>query len=123
MTTSLLTTKLYIPPARPELVPRPRLIERLNAGLHRKLTLISAPAGFGKTTLLSEWGAGYGRPVISADPPLSSAWLRNWRQLAELGEADLFSHWRQSSAPLGTTWHRPPSRNRERSRGSGMSSG
>ena len=38
-----------------ELVPRPRLIERLNAGLHRKLTLISAPAGFGKTTLVSEW--------------------------------------------------------------------
>jgi len=43
------------PPVRPELVSRPRLIERLNAGLHRKLTLISAPAGFGKATLLSEW--------------------------------------------------------------------
>ena len=42
MTTPLLTTKLYIPPIRPKLVPRPRLIERLNAGLHRKLTLISA---------------------------------------------------------------------------------
>jgi len=54
MATPLLTTKLYIPPGRPELAPRPRLIERLNAGLHRKLTLISAPAGFGKTTLLSE---------------------------------------------------------------------
>ena len=37
---------------------RPRLIERLNEGLHRKLTLISAPAGFGKTTLVSEWVAG-----------------------------------------------------------------
>ncbi len=49
----LLRTKLYIPPVRPELVARPRLIERLNAGLHRKLTLVSAPAGFGKTTLLS----------------------------------------------------------------------
>ena len=55
MSSPLLTTKLYIPPVRPELVSRPRLIERLNAGLHRKLTLISAPAGFGKTTLLSEW--------------------------------------------------------------------
>jgi len=54
MTISFLTTKLYIPPVRPELVPRPRLIERLNAGLHRRLTLVSAPAGFGKTMLLSE---------------------------------------------------------------------
>ena len=51
----LLTTKFYIPPTRPEFVPRPHLIERLNEGLHRKLTLISAPAGFGKTTLVSEW--------------------------------------------------------------------
>jgi len=55
MATSLLQTKLNIPPVRPELVWRPRLIERLNAGLHRKLSLVSAPAGFGKTTLLSEW--------------------------------------------------------------------
>jgi LuxR family maltose regulon positive regulatory protein len=36
-------------------VPRPRLIERLNEALHRKLTLISTPAGFGKTALVSEW--------------------------------------------------------------------
>lgn len=54
MSAPLLATKLYIPPLRPNLVPRPRLIERLKAGLHRKLTLLSAPAGFGKTTLLSE---------------------------------------------------------------------
>jgi LuxR family maltose regulon positive regulatory protein len=51
----LLTTKFYIPPTRPELVLRPRLIKQLNEGLHRKLTLISAPAGFGKTTLVTEW--------------------------------------------------------------------
>lgn len=51
----ILATKLHIPSTRPELVPRPRLVERLNEGLHRKLTLLSAPAGFGKTTLLSEW--------------------------------------------------------------------
>jgi LuxR family maltose regulon positive regulatory protein len=51
---ALLKTKLHIPPKRPELVSRPRLIERLKMGFHRKLTLVSAPAGFGKTTLLSE---------------------------------------------------------------------
>ena len=51
----LLTTKLYIPLTRPDLVLRPRLIERLNQGLYNKLTLISAPAGFGKTTLVTEW--------------------------------------------------------------------
>jgi LuxR family maltose regulon positive regulatory protein len=51
----LLATKLYIPPTRPEIVSRPRLIERLNEGLYRKLSLISAPAGFGKTTLVTEW--------------------------------------------------------------------
>ena len=54
MSTPILATKLYIPPPRPKVVPRPRLIERLNKGLHGKLTLISAPAGFGKTTLVSE---------------------------------------------------------------------
>jgi LuxR family maltose regulon positive regulatory protein len=64
----LLQTKLHLPPIRPEWVLRTRLIERLNAGLPSqsashsegrfalKLTLISAPAGFGKTTLVSEWG-------------------------------------------------------------------
>jgi LuxR family maltose regulon positive regulatory protein len=51
----LLMTKLYVPRARPTLVVRPRLIERLHAGLIGKLTLIAAPAGFGKTTLLAEW--------------------------------------------------------------------
>jgi LuxR family maltose regulon positive regulatory protein len=55
MATPLLQTKLYTPPPRPELVPGPRLLERLNAGLRRKLTLVSAPAGFGKTTVISEW--------------------------------------------------------------------
>lgn len=55
MKTPLLQTKLYIPSPRRDFVSRPRLIERLNEGLHRKLTLISAPAGFGKTTLISEW--------------------------------------------------------------------
>jgi LuxR family maltose regulon positive regulatory protein len=51
----LLKTKLFIPRPRKNLVSRPRLIDCLNAGLDKKLTLIAAPAGFGKTTLLSEW--------------------------------------------------------------------
>jgi LuxR family maltose regulon positive regulatory protein len=63
MTGSLLATKLYAPPLRPSLVPRPRLVERLNAGLDRKLVLVSAPAGFGKTTLLSEWVTGVIEPI------------------------------------------------------------
>jgi LuxR family maltose regulon positive regulatory protein len=54
-TEALLTTKLYVPRAHPNLVPRPRLGKLLTEGMSRKLTLISAPAGFGKTTLLSEW--------------------------------------------------------------------
>src|SRR6266487_2587560 len=52
---TLLQTKLHIPQARPGLVARQRLLDHLQAGQQRKLTLISAPAGFGKTTLLSEW--------------------------------------------------------------------
>jgi LuxR family transcriptional regulator, maltose regulon positive regulatory protein len=65
MSVPILATKLYIPPPRPGIVPRPRLIERLNDGLAmgRKLTLISASAGFGKTTLVSEWVVGCERPV------------------------------------------------------------
>lgn len=63
MSAQILATKLYIPPPRPRVVLRPRLIERLNEGLHRKLTLISAPAGFGKTTLLSQWVAACQRQV------------------------------------------------------------
>ena len=57
MDVPFLATKLYVPPPRPGMVPRPRLINRLTDGLVRggKLTLISAPAGFGKTTLVSEW--------------------------------------------------------------------
>ncbi len=55
MSIPILKTKLYIPPPPPELVSRPRLLKQLDEGLTRKLTLISAPAGFGKTTLVTEW--------------------------------------------------------------------
>src|SRR6266481_5068579 len=61
--TPILATKLSIPPLRPNVVIRSHLIERLNEGLHHKLILISAPAGFGKTTLVSEWVEGIERPV------------------------------------------------------------
>jgi LuxR family maltose regulon positive regulatory protein len=66
----LLATKLYIPRPRPGLVPRPALIEHLNAGLNCELTLIAAPAGFGKTTLTSEWIEQLNRPVawLMLDP-------------------------------------------------------
>src|SRR5712691_12426760 len=63
MPTPILATKLYILRLRPKVVSRPRLIERLNEGLHRKLTLIGAPAGFGKTTLVSAWVEGIERPA------------------------------------------------------------
>src|SRR5437868_13580317 len=63
MPTPILATKLYIPRLRPNVVSRPRLLERLNEGLQRNLTLIAAPAGFGKTTLISQWVASCDRQV------------------------------------------------------------
>lgn len=59
----ILATKLYIPPPRPNVILRPHLIQRLNAGLRGKLTLVAAPAGFGKTTLVSAWIAECDQPV------------------------------------------------------------
>lgn len=53
----ILQTKLFFPPPRPNLVPRSRLIKQLNEGLRGPLTLIAAPAGYGKTTLMAEWNA------------------------------------------------------------------
>jgi LuxR family maltose regulon positive regulatory protein len=67
----LLLTKLYIPPVRQKLVPRPHLLDRLNAGLGGRLILLSAPAGSGKTTLLSEW---IGLLRVQR-PTLNVAWL------------------------------------------------
>jgi LuxR family maltose regulon positive regulatory protein len=66
----LLTTKLYIPPLRSDLVPRPHLYQHLDEGLTRKLTLIAAPTGFGKSTLVIGWLSETGRSVawLSIDP-------------------------------------------------------
>lgn len=55
MQPTVLTTKLFVPSPRPTEVVRPALVKRLQAGRHGKLTLVSAPAGFGKTTLISQW--------------------------------------------------------------------
>ncbi len=65
MSIPLITTKFYLPTSHLRLVPRQRLTKRLEEGLTRPLTLISAPAGYGKTTLMSEWrlGGGKGVPV------------------------------------------------------------
>ncbi|WP_239615364.1 LuxR C-terminal-related transcriptional regulator [Cohnella mopanensis] len=63
MSIPILSTKLYIPQPRPNAVFRPRLIERLDDGRQRKLSLISASAGSGKTTLVSEWLAHCDRPA------------------------------------------------------------
>jgi len=60
---SLLRTKLFVPTIRARQVGRHRLIERLNGGLDKGLILISAPAGFGKTTAVAEWVAGCAQPV------------------------------------------------------------
>ena len=68
-TANLLMTKFYVPPARPRMVPRPHLMERLTAGMRSKLILTVAPAGYGKTTLLSAWHADPNRP------PWPFAWV------------------------------------------------
>ena len=65
----MLATKLSVPAAPPQVVPRVRLLDRLDAGLapHSRLTLVSAPAGFGKTTLVGEWVARIGATETDRD--------------------------------------------------------
>ncbi len=63
MVSLLVTTKICAPRLRPDLVSRPHLIERLRAGLHCPLTLVSAPAGYGKTTLLAGLANNVDLPV------------------------------------------------------------
>ncbi len=76
---ALLETKLYLPKPQRRMVPRPRLIEHLNLGAESALTLVSAPAGFGKSTLLSDWLATGDRSVAwlsldAADNDASQFW-------------------------------------------------
>ncbi len=66
MSPYLLRTKLYIPPTRPDQIARPRLVDQINVGLDKSLILVSAPAGYGKTTLVSNW---------LSERKVPSAWL------------------------------------------------
>ncbi len=91
---ALLETKFYVPRSRRSLVPRPRLAERLDRGSGAKLVLVSAPAGFGKTTLLTEWLAA--GPAAPADRRLA-AWLS-----LDRGDNDLTSFWTYVIAALRT---------------------
>src|SRR5262245_26111420 len=81
----LLTTKLHLPQARRDLVPRPHLFARLHQGLRSKLTLVSAPAGFGKTSLVSAWIAT--RHAQQDLPP--AAWVA-----LDVGDNDPVRFWR-----------------------------
>jgi len=90
---ALLETKLYVPRSRRGLVPRPRLSERLDRGAASRLVLVSAPAGFGKTTLLTEWLAG---PATPAGERLA-AWVS-----LDRGDNDPASFWTYVIAALRT---------------------
>jgi LuxR family maltose regulon positive regulatory protein len=88
--TLILSTKLYIPSARSSQVARPRLLEKLQAGLGSNSVLVSAPAGFGKTTLISEW-------VSRIQPIVPAGWLS-----LETGENDPIRFWDYFTAALKT---------------------
>ena len=85
----LLATKLHVPRSRPGLVPRPRLTAKLGDGLNRGLVLVAAPAGYGKSVLLSEWARDMARPVA-------------WLSLDE-GDNDPVRFWRHVLAALDLT--------------------
>ena len=82
----LLATKLDVPQRRPGLLPRPRLLGRLAAGMEQELTLVCAPAGFGKTSLLGDWARHARQPV---------AWLS-----LDAGDDDPVRFWRYVAAAL-----------------------
>ena len=94
MPTLLLDTKLYLPRSPRGLVPRPRLRERLDRGATSTLMLVSAPAGFGKTTLLAEWLAA--GPAAPTDER-SAAWLS-----LDQGDNDPVAFWTYLIAALRT---------------------
>ena len=82
----LLATKLHVPSPRTGFLARPRLLERLTEGTARDLTLVCAPAGFGKTSLLGDWARRRRQPV---------AWLS-----LDAGDSDPARFWRYVAAAL-----------------------
>src|SRR6266536_2802308 len=78
----LLATKLRVPRSRPDILVRPRLLDRVEEAAARELLLVSAPAGFGKSTLLAEWARATNRPVgwVSLDSDDNDQ-VRLWRYL------------------------------------------
>jgi LuxR family transcriptional regulator, maltose regulon positive regulatory protein len=111
METPLLETKLHMPAWRPDMVARPSLIERLERGATSRLTLVSAPAGFGKTTVLAEWLAATranGRAVAwlsldAGDNHSVSFWTYVITALQETtrgGGSSALSLWQSSQAPI-----------------------
>jgi LuxR family transcriptional regulator, maltose regulon positive regulatory protein len=94
---TLLRTKLYAPPPRRDLVARPRLLAKLGQAISPEmpLTLVSAPAGFGKTTLVSEWLAA--RAQTEPEPAMPAAWLT-----LDDSDNDPIRFWRYVDAALQT---------------------
>jgi LuxR family maltose regulon positive regulatory protein len=90
MDASLLATKLFVPHPRPGLVARPRLIERLSAALDCGLILVSAPAGYGKTTILTQW-------IAQNKPAIAAAWIS-----LDQGDNDPVRFWDYFIAALRT---------------------
>jgi LuxR family transcriptional regulator, maltose regulon positive regulatory protein len=82
MDNQLLTIKFYPPHVHQAMVLRPRLIQRINEGMRRKLTLLSAPAGFGKTSLIGQW------VTVSASKDRAVAWLS-----LDEGDSDPMRFW------------------------------
>ena len=99
MPAALLETKFYVPRSRRALVPRPRLSERLDRGTASKLTLVSAPAGFGKTTLRTEWLAA--GPAAPATERPATERLAAWLSL-DRADNDPASFWTYVIAALRT---------------------
>jgi LuxR family maltose regulon positive regulatory protein len=92
MDNQLLTIKFYPPHLNQAMVLRPRLIQRINEGTRRKLTLLSAPAGFGKTSLISQW------ITVSAGKDKAVAWLS-----LDEGDSDPTRFWTYLFTAIATT--------------------